>query len=266
MTSPSWSAELPTAEDTRGAGEQLSRLLRAGDLVLLTGPLGAGKTAFAQGIGSGLGVRGAVTSPTFVIARVHPGGRVPLVHVDAYRLGDSPDLAGEIDGLDLDVTLDEAVTAVEWGEAVVERLAGEHLEVRITRGEDSDLRTVDLVPHGGDWADRLARLADSAALWVDDYVDRLDRLSVVRGAEGGPYPCPCCGNVTLPERGGFDICPVCFWEDDGQDDQDADIVRGGPNGTLALSAARKNYAAIGAAEQRVLPFVRPATEAERAEV
>ena len=260
----SWSAELPTVDDTRGAGEQLSRLLRPGDLLLLTGPLGAGKTAFAQGLGVGLGVRGAVTSPTFVIARVHPGGRVPLVHVDAYRLGDSPDLTGEIDALDLDVTLDDAVTAVEWGEAVVEQLAGDHLEVRIARGEDSDVRTVDLVPHGGDWADRLARLGDGTALWADDYADRLDRLSVVRGPEDGPYPCPCCGHVTLPERGGFDICPVCFWEDDGQDEADADVVRGGPNGMLSLTAARANYAAIGAAEQRVLPFVRPATEAETA--
>jgi tRNA threonylcarbamoyladenosine biosynthesis protein TsaE len=260
--SSSWSADLPTVDDTRGAGEQLSHLLRPGDLLLLTGPLGAGKTAFAQGLGAGLGVRGAVTSPTFVIARVHPGGRVPLVHVDAYRLGDSPDLTGEIDALDLDVTLDDAVTAVEWGEAVVEQLAGDHLEVRIARGEDSDVRTVDLVPHGGDWADRLGRLADGTALWADDYADRLDRLSVVRGPEDGPYPCPCCGNVTLPERGGFDICPVCFWEDDGQDEQDADVVRGGPNGMLSLTAARANYTAIGAAEQRVLPFVRPPTPAE----
>jgi tRNA threonylcarbamoyladenosine biosynthesis protein TsaE len=150
-------AELPTVEDTRDAGERLARLLRAGDLLLLTGPLGAGKTAFAQGLGAGLGVRGAVTSPTFVIARVHPGGRVPLVHVDAYRLGDSPDLAGEIDGLDLDVTLEEAVTAVEWGEAVVGRLSGDHLEVRLARSPDSDVRTLELVPHGDEWADRLAR-------------------------------------------------------------------------------------------------------------
>ena len=260
-----WSAELPTVEDTRGAGEQLSRLLRPGDLLLLTGPLGAGKTAFAQGLGTGLGVRGAVTSPTFVIARVHPGGRVPLVHVDAYRLGDSPDLGGEIDALDLDVTLDDAVTAVEWGEAVVDRLAGDHLEVRITRGTDTDVRTVDLVPHGGDWADRLGRLGDSAALWADDYVDRLDRLSVVRGAADGPYPCPCCRHVTLPERGGFNLCPVCSWEDDGQDDEDADVVRGGPNGALSLTAARQNYADIGAVEERARPFVRPPTPAEAAQ-
>jgi tRNA threonylcarbamoyladenosine biosynthesis protein TsaE len=260
----SWSAELPTVDDTRGAGEQLSRLLRPGDLLLLTGPLGAGKTAFAQGLGTGLGVRGAVTSPTFVIARVHPGGRVPLVHVDAYRLGDSPDLTGEIDALDLDVTLDDAVTAVEWGEDVVEHLSGDHLEVRIARGDDSDVRTVELVPHGGDWGDRLGRLGDGTALWADDYADRLDRLSVIRGPEDGPYPCPCCGNITLPARGAFDICPVCFWEDDGQDEQDAEVVRGGPNGMLSLTAARSNYSEIGAAEQRVLPFVRPATPAETA--
>jgi tRNA threonylcarbamoyladenosine biosynthesis protein TsaE len=154
----SWSASLATVEDTRGAGARLAGLLRAGDLLLLTGPLGAGKTAFAQGLGAGLGVRGAVTSPTFVIARVHPGGRVAFVHVDAYRLGGSPDLAGEIDGLDLDVTLDAAVTAVEWGEAVVDRLSDDHLEVRLTRAPDSDVRSVELVPRGGDWAERLESL------------------------------------------------------------------------------------------------------------
>src|ERR1043166_5869279 len=99
--------ELPTVDDTRGFGRRLAGVLRAGDLVVLSGPLGAGKTALAQGIGAGLGVRGEVTSPTFVIARVHPpdptrGGRVPLVHVDAYRLGAVPDPRAEVDDLDLD--------------------------------------------------------------------------------------------------------------------------------------------------------------------
>ena len=152
---------LSTVDDTRACGRSLARLLRAGDLVVLSGPLGAGKTAFAQGIGAGLGVTGEVTSPTFVIARVHPpdparGGRVPLVHVDAYRLGGVTDPRGEVDDLDLDATVDESVTVVEWGEGLVERLVDAYLEVRIDRRDDES-RVVELVPHGGDWRERLAR-------------------------------------------------------------------------------------------------------------
>lgn len=86
--------------------------------------------------------------------------------------------------------------------------------------------------------------------------------NVTRPRDDGPYPCPCCGFVTLPERGGDDICPVCFWEDDGQDDQDADEVRGGPNHSLSLSDARRNFSRIGAAEERVLPYVRPPNDSE----
>jgi hypothetical protein len=87
-------------------------------------------------------------------------------------------------------------------------------------------------------------------------------VNVIRPRDGGPYPCPCCGFVTLPERGGDDICPVCFWEDDGQDDHDADEVRGGPNYALSLTVARANYRRIGAAEDRVLPHVRRARPSE----
>jgi tRNA threonylcarbamoyladenosine biosynthesis protein TsaE len=148
---------LPTVDDTRALGAALAGILRAGDLVVLTGPLGAGKTAFAQGVGAGLAVRGEVTSPTFVIARVHPG-RVPLVHVDAYRLGGVTDPIGEIDALDLDATMDESVTLVEWGEGLVERLVDAHLQVRIERRDD-EARVVTLEPHGGDWASRVAALA-----------------------------------------------------------------------------------------------------------
>ena len=159
--------ELPTVEDTRAFGRALARVLRAGDLVLLTGPLGSGKTALAQGVGAGLGVRGAVTSPTFVIARVHPpdtklGGRVPLVHVDAYRLGGVSDPRGEVDDLDLDATLDDAVTLVEWGEGLVERLSDAYLEVRIERRDD-ETRVVSLVAPGGDWARRVAELPYAAS-------------------------------------------------------------------------------------------------------
>ena len=123
--------DLQDADATRAFGGELARELRAGDLVLLTGDLGAGKTTLTQGIGAGLGVRGQVASPTFVIARVHPSlvGGPALVHVDAYRLGS----LDEVDALDLDTALDESVTVVEWGQGLVEALAGERLEVTIER-------------------------------------------------------------------------------------------------------------------------------------
>lgn len=128
--------ELPDPADTEALGERLAAGLRAGDLVVLSGPLGAGKTVLVRGLARGLGVGGAVTSPTFVIAREHrplPGGAgVPLVHVDAYRLGG----ADELDDLDLDTDLAEAVVAVEWGEGVAERLAARHLLVRLDRRPD----------------------------------------------------------------------------------------------------------------------------------
>jgi tRNA threonylcarbamoyladenosine biosynthesis protein TsaE len=128
-----------TAGDTRELGHTLAKLLRPGDLVLLSGDLGAGKTTFTRGIGQGLGVRGDITSPTFVIARVHPshGDGPALVHVDAYRLGS----LSEVDDLDLDAGLADSVTVVEWGEGLVEDLAPDRLEVRIDRphgGEDPD--------------------------------------------------------------------------------------------------------------------------------
>ncbi|MBW8767700.1 MAG: tRNA (adenosine(37)-N6)-threonylcarbamoyltransferase complex ATPase subunit type 1 TsaE [Geodermatophilales bacterium] len=141
---------LPTPEDTFALGRALAGLLPAGDLVVLVGPLGAGKTALTQGIGAGLGVREPVTSPTFVISRVHRRGRVPLVHVDAYRLGS----VGDVDDLDLDASTDESVTVVEWGQGLVEQLADEHLEVRLERRDD-DVRTALLVPHGPGWDVRL---------------------------------------------------------------------------------------------------------------
>jgi tRNA threonylcarbamoyladenosine biosynthesis protein TsaE len=146
--------ELPGLVDTRAFGARLAAILRAGDLIVLSGPLGAGKTALTQGIGAGLGVDGRVVSPTFVIARVHRGGRLPLVHVDAYRLGS----VTEVDDLDLEVETSDSVTVVEWGEGLVERLAGDWLLVSIERGCDSELRRAWLTPHGGDWADRLDRL------------------------------------------------------------------------------------------------------------
>ena len=143
---------LPTPEDTRALGAALAAVLAPGDLLVLTGPLGAGKTALTQGLGAALGVSEPVTSPTFVIARVHRGGRLPLVHVDAYRLGG----VGDVDDLDLDASTEESVTVVEWGAGLVEQLADEHLEVRLDRRDD-DVRTAVLVPHGSGWERRLDR-------------------------------------------------------------------------------------------------------------
>jgi tRNA threonylcarbamoyladenosine biosynthesis protein TsaE len=152
-------AKLPTVEDTRAYGAALAKILRAGDLVILTGPLGAGKTALAQGIGAGLRIKGEVTSPTFVIARVHrpdvaAGGQLPMVHVDAYRLGMVTDPRAEVDDLDLDADIDDSVTLVEWGEGMVEQLSEAYLEVRINRHDD-ETRDVELIGHSGDWAARL---------------------------------------------------------------------------------------------------------------
>jgi tRNA threonylcarbamoyladenosine biosynthesis protein TsaE len=122
---------VPTRDDMRALGRRLAALLRAGDLVVLSGGLGAGKTTLTQGIGEGLQVRGAVTSPTFVIARVHPStsGGPALVHVDAYRLGSLE----EVDDLDLDTSLASSVTVVEWGEDKVDDLAEDRLVVRLER-------------------------------------------------------------------------------------------------------------------------------------
>jgi tRNA threonylcarbamoyladenosine biosynthesis protein TsaE len=148
---------LPTADDTRELGRRIAELVRAGDLVVLTGPLGAGKTALVQGIGAGMGVQGRIASPTFVIARVHPAGSAggpPLVHVDAYRLNS----LDEVDDLDLDFDAQNSVTVVEWGAGMVEQLADARLDITLERADDSEERTATLVPHGGDWAARLSAL------------------------------------------------------------------------------------------------------------
>ncbi|GAA0260945.1 tRNA (adenosine(37)-N6)-threonylcarbamoyltransferase complex ATPase subunit type 1 TsaE [Actinomadura nitritigenes] len=143
---------VPTDRDMRELGVRLAGLLRAGDLLVMTGHLGAGKTTLTQGIGEGLKVRGPVTSPTFVIARVHPSlaGGPPLVHVDAYRLGGF----AELDDLDLDASLAESVTIVEWGEGLAEGLADDRLEVIISRGEGpSEIREVRIEGVGDRWRD-----------------------------------------------------------------------------------------------------------------
>lgn len=144
---------LATAAQTRELGRRLGALLHAGDLVLLTGELGAGKTTLAQGIAEGLRVRGPVTSPTFVIARVHPSlcGGPQLVHVDAYRLSGLE----ELDDLDLDADLADSVTVVEWGQGVAEQLAPDRVEVLLSRSPSDDPqaqeRTVEVLAAGPRW-------------------------------------------------------------------------------------------------------------------
>jgi len=166
--------QVPTADRMRGLGRRLASLLRAGDLVLLSGPLGAGKTTLAQGIGAGLGVRGSGSSPTIVIAGGHPSlaAGPDLVHADAYRLGSR----AEVDDLDLDADLGTAVTVVEWGEGLVEDLAPSFLSVRIWADEP---------PAGQDVSDagetgirRTVLIRGWGERWLDPDVAEATRLAL----------------------------------------------------------------------------------------
>ncbi|THG29748.1 tRNA (adenosine(37)-N6)-threonylcarbamoyltransferase complex ATPase subunit type 1 TsaE [Naasia lichenicola] len=156
---------IATPEDMHALGRELAARLRAGDLLVLSGPLGAGKTQLVRGIGEGLNVRGPITSPTFVLARTHPSlvGGPALVHADAYRLGS----AAELDDLDLDFA--NAVVAVEWGAGLLDGVAESYLTIEIARregdaplGGDEELddgpepRTVTIAGHGPRWADGAA--------------------------------------------------------------------------------------------------------------
>ena len=149
---------IATPEDMHELGIALGKTLRAGDVLVLTGPLGAGKTTLTRGLGEGLGVRGPVTSPTFVLARTHPSlvGGAPLVHVDAYRLNS----AVELD--DLDIDFPHSVVVVEWGAGMLDGLVDAWLDVVIERPEGSNAgelgdelvepRTVTITGHGERWA------------------------------------------------------------------------------------------------------------------
>ena len=137
---------IATAEAMHQLGVKLSAQLRAGDLVLVNGPLGAGKTVLAQGIGAGLGVTG-VTSPTFVISRVHKAA-IPFIHVDAYRLVDSDNPNLYLDDLDLDIA--NSITVIEWGGAESARLSEDRIEITIDRTDD--VRKVEVNPIGSRWA------------------------------------------------------------------------------------------------------------------
>ncbi|MBA3309663.1 MAG: tRNA (adenosine(37)-N6)-threonylcarbamoyltransferase complex ATPase subunit type 1 TsaE [Nocardioidaceae bacterium] len=142
-----------SADDARAVGARIASLTRAGDVVLLSGELGAGKTTLTQGIGRGLRVRGEVTSPTFVIARVHPStvGGAALAHVDAYRLGDE----AELDDIDIDAFSDGSVTVVEWGEGIAEALSADRLRVQLSRAKGAEAtdeaRLITVTPVGGRW-------------------------------------------------------------------------------------------------------------------
>ena len=125
------------ADQTRSLGEDLGRILAAGDLVMLSGGLGAGKTTLTQGIGIGMGVRGRVASPTFIVARVHPSlsGGPDLIHADAYRITDLDDL----ETLDLDSCLDQCVVVVEWGEGKTEAMSPQRLTIDVRRSQGGDV-------------------------------------------------------------------------------------------------------------------------------
>lgn len=161
----SYAVDTSDADQTRALGEALGRVLAAGDLVMLSGGLGAGKTTLTQGIGVGMGVRGRVASPTFIVARVHPSlsGGPDLIHADAYRITD----LGDLETLDLDSSLDEAVTVVEWGEGKTEAMSPERLVIDVRRAEggqacrdghvidleymDDGMRSIVLHAHGSRW-------------------------------------------------------------------------------------------------------------------
>ncbi|HLS13856.1 MAG TPA: tRNA (adenosine(37)-N6)-threonylcarbamoyltransferase complex ATPase subunit type 1 TsaE [Beutenbergiaceae bacterium] len=158
---PAWQVQvdLPTAAATTDLGWRLAAQVRAGDLIVLSGGLGAGKTTLTQGIGAGLNVRGQVASPTFIIARSHrgPASGPGLVHVDAYRLAS----LAEVDDLDLDTSMAESVTVVEWGTGFVEELAAARLEIELlrTRGAQptgepgsDEPRTAQISAYGSRWA------------------------------------------------------------------------------------------------------------------
>lgn len=184
---PEWLIRLhtPNAAATRTVGSDLARHLRHGDLLVLSGELGAGKTTFTQGLGAGLGVRQGIISPTFVLVRIHPNapagpnpGGPDLVHVDAYRLGSS----GEIDDIDLENTMDSAVTVVEWGLNRVEHLASSRLEIELVRStgsqfvdggfrlnfdeqDDDEPRVIAIAGYGPRWAGSKPTLVQADA-WI----------------------------------------------------------------------------------------------------
>jgi tRNA threonylcarbamoyladenosine biosynthesis protein TsaE len=141
--------KVTSVDEMRGLGRFIATKAKAGDLIVLSGPLGAGKTALTQGIGSGLGITG-ITSPTFVISRVHKGN-IPLIHVDAYRLLGNENSTFEFDDLDLDTGRESAITVIEWGGQVGARFGDDFLEILIEFGASDDERNVKAISHGMRW-------------------------------------------------------------------------------------------------------------------
>ncbi len=180
--------EVTTTDETRNFGEALGRLLQAGDLLMLKGELGAGKTTFAQGIGRGMQVRGTVSSPTYIVARRHTalGSGPDFIHVDAYRVTGLDDM----ETLDLDSTIDECVTVVEWGEGKVENLSDFRLEIDITRGHgghaetdgevialdamDDGRRRITFHPYGLRWESVIEAAAQAAGVTIHFEEDSSD--------------------------------------------------------------------------------------------
>jgi tRNA threonylcarbamoyl adenosine modification protein YjeE len=195
-----WETEysVASAEETQALAARIGAQLQAGDLIVLTGELGAGKTTFTQGLGEGLGVRPGIISPTFVLVRVHPtlGNGPDLVHVDAYRL----ESAGEIDDIDLENTMDSAVTVVEWGRDRVEHLAESRLDITLVRATGADLASagtnsanVENLANAANSADT-AEAGGSPAVVLDfdepdDAEDRRIRIAAYgpRWAGGNPF-------------------------------------------------------------------------------
>jgi tRNA threonylcarbamoyladenosine biosynthesis protein TsaE len=142
--------EVNSIEAMHKFGAALGEQLRAGDLILLSGPLGAGKTALTQGIGRALGITG-ITSPTFVISRIHQG-KLRLVHVDAYRIHENQSVnAALFDDLDLESYLSNSVTVVEWGEGIANRITDAFLELKLSFGLGENERVIEIVKHGARW-------------------------------------------------------------------------------------------------------------------
>ncbi|MCI7512929.1 MAG: tRNA (adenosine(37)-N6)-threonylcarbamoyltransferase complex ATPase subunit type 1 TsaE [Schaalia hyovaginalis] len=192
------SATTRSAEQTRALGRALGEVLRAGDLIMLSGGLGAGKTTLTQGIGEGMGVRGRVASPTFIVARVHPSpvGGPDLIHADAYRISDLEDL----ETLDLDSSLADSVTVVEWGEGKTEGMSSERLEIAVVRATggtagrtggaidlesmDDGERRIELRPHGSRWDGVLDRvLVRARGLIAEGEAQALDEGAQTEGVE-----------------------------------------------------------------------------------